>query len=111
MMPATLACSLSFMLPGLKVDSKYHRSEFFEDFVYKNLLFFLFSIKAATPPNAIAFGSGKLTVFDMIKSGVVANLLGILTINLMMAGWGNWYFDLSNDSYKEWASDTMVCSE
>ena len=84
---------------------------FLKTLYLKTYLFFVFSFIAATPPNAIAFGSGKLTVFDMIKSGVVANLLGILTINLMMAGWGNWYFDLSNDSYKEWASDTMVCPE
>ena len=44
LLPATLACSLSFMLP------------------------------AATPANAVAYGTGKLTVFDMVKSGAMARL-------------------------------------
>jgi sodium-dependent dicarboxylate transporter 2/3/5 len=48
LIPATLACSCAFMLPS------------------------------ATPPNALAYGSGLLKVFpDMVTSGLFMNLVGI----------------------------------
>ena len=63
---------------------------------------------AATPPNAIAYGSGKITVLDMIKSGVVANLIGILVVNAMLNSWGVYYFDLNSQDFKNW-TDTRYC--
>ena len=45
--PATLATSCAFMLP------------------------------IATPPNAIVFGSGRIKVRDMVRYGIVLNLVGI----------------------------------
>lgn len=50
MLPATLSASCAFMLP------------------------------IATPPNAIVFGSGKVEMRDMVKAGVVLNLIGILLV-------------------------------
>ena len=50
MLPATLSASCAFMLP------------------------------VATPPNAIIFGSGRVHVVDMVKAGLVLNLIGILVI-------------------------------
>jgi len=50
MLPATLSASCAFMFP------------------------------VATPPNAIIFGSGKLHVIDMVKTGLILNLLGIVVI-------------------------------
>jgi len=37
----------------------------------------------ATPPNAIVFGSGYITIPQMVRSGFGLNLLGILLITLL----------------------------
>ena len=50
LIPATLACSCAFML------------------------------QSATPPNALAYGSGFLTMKDMVTSGLVMNVVGISLI-------------------------------
>lgn len=50
--PATIAASCAFMLP------------------------------AATPPNAIVFGTGYLTIPQMVKAGVAVNLIGIALVTL-----------------------------
>lgn len=54
MFPATLAASLAFMLP------------------------------ISTAPNAIAFGTGRIKISQMVKAGFLLNLLGILLITLWM---------------------------
>ena len=48
--PATLAASFAFMMP------------------------------IATPPNAIVFGTGHITIAEMCKAGLWLNILGVLTI-------------------------------
>ncbi len=54
-LPATLAASCGFMLP------------------------------AATGPNAIAFGTGKLKSADMLRAGLLLDIAGILTIATLSA--------------------------
>ncbi len=54
MMAATLAASCGFMMP------------------------------AGTPPNAIAFGSGYLSIWDMVKSGFWLNLVSVIIITLVV---------------------------
>lgn len=53
LVPAALAASCAFMLP------------------------------VATPPNAIVFGSGRVTMMQMITSGFALNLIGIVLITLL----------------------------
>ncbi|GAA6103793.1 solute carrier family 13 member 3 [Tachysurus ichikawai] len=71
MIPATVGCSYAFMLP------------------------------VSTPPNSIAFASGHLMVKDMVKTGFMMNILGILCVSLAMNTWGLHMFNL--DSYPDWA--------
>ncbi|KAM3872098.1 Na(+)/dicarboxylate cotransporter 3 [Diretmus argenteus] len=78
MMPATVGCSYAFMLP------------------------------VSTPPNSIAFASGHLMVKDMVKTGFVMNILGVLSISLAMNTWGVAMFNLN--TYPEWAHPTNVSS-
>ncbi len=41
-----------------------------------------FMFPVATPPNAIIFGSGRVRVYEMVKVGVILNILGILVVSV-----------------------------
>ncbi len=58
MIPATLSASFAFMLP------------------------------VATPPNAIVFGSNRLTVREMAREGIAINLLGVVVLTTICC----WFF-------------------
>ncbi len=74
MLPATVAGSLAFMLP------------------------------VATPPNAIVFGSRRITVMQMAKAGFFLNLVGIATVTLMTYYFGTLIFDITLGIFPEWAT-------
>lgn len=40
-----------------------------------------FMFPVATPPNAIIFGSGKIKVFEMVKAGIILNIIAVLVIS------------------------------
>ncbi|MBT3602849.1 MAG: DASS family sodium-coupled anion symporter [Candidatus Latescibacteria bacterium] len=50
MVPATLSCSCAFMLP------------------------------VATPPNAIVFGTNRINMRDMARTGIILNLVGVVLV-------------------------------
>ena len=42
-----------------------------------------FMLPIATPPNAIVFGSGHITIPQMARSGLVLNLIGVVLLSIM----------------------------
>jgi len=49
-----------------------------------------FMLPVATPPNAVVFGSGYLTIPDMVKTGIWMNILSIILLTIIV------YFILAN---------------
>ncbi len=74
MIPATLAASMAFMLP------------------------------VATPPNAIIFGTNRIRVIDMVKTGFLLNVLSIIIITFVMYFWGTGVFGIDVALFPEWAA-------
>jgi sodium-dependent dicarboxylate transporter 2/3/5 len=73
MIPATLSASCAFMMP------------------------------VATPPNAIIFGSGRLTVGEMARIGVILNVVGALVIATVVYTLGGAVFDIDPSVLPDWA--------
>lgn len=73
MIPATLSASMAFMLP------------------------------VATPPNAIIFGTGRISVARMARTGLFLNLVGAIIITLMMYFWGEVIFGINSGGLPGWA--------
>ncbi|KAG3270126.1 solute carrier family 13 member 5 [Ictidomys tridecemlineatus] len=67
---------------------------------------FAFMLPVATPPNAIVFAYGHLKVSDMVKTGLMMNLIGILCVFLAVNTWGRALFEL--DHFPDWANVTHM---
>ncbi|XP_007521227.1 Na(+)/citrate cotransporter [Erinaceus europaeus] len=65
---------------------------------------FAFMLPVATPPNAIVFAYGHLKVSDMVKSGLMMNIIGVFCVFLAVNTWGRVMFDL--DHFPDWANTT-----
>jgi sodium-dependent dicarboxylate transporter 2/3/5 len=74
MIPGTLSCSLAFMLP------------------------------VATPPNAIVFGTGRLRISEMARTGLIINLIGIVVVTGAMFLLGRPVFGIALDRFPSWAA-------
>ncbi len=73
LLPATLSASCAFMLP------------------------------VATPPNAIVFGGGQLTIPQMAKAGFIINLIGALLITALVYFLGIAVFGIEIGEIPAWA--------
>jgi sodium-dependent dicarboxylate transporter 2/3/5 len=78
MIPATIAASCAFMLP------------------------------IATPPNAIVFGSGRIEMWQMVRYGIVLNLLGVVLITAAMFLSIVPQLGISLDAIPDWARPPVV---
>ncbi|WP_218221599.1 DASS family sodium-coupled anion symporter [Nesterenkonia sp. Act20] len=54
-----------------------------------------FMLPVATPPNAIAYGSGYVTIGQMIKGGIWLNVAGVICITIVSMTILVWVFGLS----------------
>jgi sodium-dependent dicarboxylate transporter 2/3/5 len=73
MIPATISCSFAFMLP------------------------------VATPPNAIVFGTNRLKISEMAKTGVWLNVIGAVLITISIYLIGKAVFGIDLAQFPEWA--------
>jgi len=73
MIPATLSASCAFMMP------------------------------VATPPNAIVFGSGRVRIGEMVKAGLLINLVGVVIITALFLLLGTAVFSIKIGVLPVWA--------
>jgi len=74
MFPATLSASCAFMLP------------------------------IATPPNAIVFGSGKIQMRQMVRAGIVLNLVGVVLITVIFYFVSSHLLGIDLETVPPWAT-------
>lgn len=51
-----------------------------------------FMMPVATPPNAVVFGTGRITISQMAKTGIWLNLIMLLIINVLVLSFGTYFF-------------------
>ena len=56
-----------------------------------------FMLPVATPPNAVAYSTGYLTMRDLMRTGFSLNILGILLVTLFMYTIVLWALGISFD--------------
>lgn len=49
-----------------------------------------FMLPVGTPPNAIVFGSGRLTIGQMCRAGLLVNIVGVVVTTLVVSQFGGW---------------------
>ncbi|CAF2146672.1 unnamed protein product, partial [Rotaria magnacalcarata] len=70
-----------------------------------------FFSNTATPPSAIVFASGAIRVIDMVKTGIVMNLVGFPVIFIAANTWMLKIFDINEQTTTYFFNITsVVCS-
>ncbi len=64
---------------------------------------YAFMLPVATPPNAVVFGSGAVTIRQMAKTGLWLNLLGIIQITLVVYYLMPWVWGVDLHTMPSWA--------
>jgi len=63
-----------------------------------------FMLPVATPPNAIVYGSGRLTIPQMIRVGVILDIFLVFLINLFSYTVIHWVFGIQLGILPDWIS-------
>jgi sodium-dependent dicarboxylate transporter 2/3/5 len=63
-----------------------------------------FMMPVATPPNAIVFGSDRISVGEMARIGIFLNLIGVLVIATVVYTVGAMVFDIDPSVVPDWAT-------
>ncbi|MBD3375141.1 DASS family sodium-coupled anion symporter [candidate division KSB1 bacterium] len=63
-----------------------------------------FMLPVATPPNAIVYGSGRVTIPQMARAGMVLNLSFVILITLVSFTLVQWVFGIQAGVLPEWTS-------
>ncbi|MFI7483856.1 SLC13 family permease [Kocuria sp. M1R5S2] len=53
-----------------------------------------FMLPVGTPPNAIVFATGQVKITEMVRGGVMLNVVGVILITIMTVLLGPWALDL-----------------
>ncbi|MFW5805695.1 MAG: SLC13 family permease [Bacteroidales bacterium] len=66
---------------------------------------FAFMLPVATPPNAIVFGTKRVSIIQMAKAGFWLNLIGIIITSLVTYFWGTQVFGFDLGVFPVWAGN------
>src|SRR5690606_27998975 len=61
-----------------------------------------FMLPVATPPNAIIFGTDRITGRDMARTGLVLNWVGVVLVTLVTLYWGRVVFGFTMEGLPAW---------
>ena len=64
---------------------------------------YAFMLPVATPPNAVVFGSGAVTIRQMARTGLWLNILGIIQITLVVYFLMPWAWGIDLTVLPDWA--------
>ena len=67
-----------------------------------------FMLPIATPPNAVVFGSGKLEIKDMIRTGISLNVIAALIVSILSVLILNIVFDYEMLGVPSWVVETEI---
>jgi len=62
-----------------------------------------FMLPAATAPNALVFGTGKIKMWEMVKAGFFLNLIAIVVVVLVLLFWVTYVFQINFHTFPDWA--------
>jgi sodium-dependent dicarboxylate transporter 2/3/5 len=60
-------------------------------------------IPVATPPNALIFGTNRIDIKDMARTGIWLNISGIIIITLAIIFIGQFIFGIELSEFPDWA--------